>query len=118
MNNAQQEIKNLEEKVVELERTLRLNTEDYHRSVDSLKEDLDVKMQLKDHTIDMGIDEAKKESLKSLTEVQTKNEVLIKENEILTKSFENMGFDIKDMKGILNKLVDGVISKNQIKVIK
>ena len=29
-----------------------------------------------------------------------------------------MGFDVKDMKDILNKLVDGIVSKNEINVIK
>lgn len=38
--------------------------------------------------------------------------------EILEKAFENLGFDVKDMKEILNKLVDGIISKNEINIIK
>lgn len=38
--------------------------------------------------------------------------------EILEKAFENLGFDVKDMKEILNKLVDGLISKNEINVIR
>lgn len=38
--------------------------------------------------------------------------------EILEKAFENLGFDVKDMKDILNKLVDGLIAKNEIKVLK
>jgi hypothetical protein len=41
-----------------------------------------------------------------------------KENEIMTKAFENMGFDVKDMKNILDQLVKGIISKNTINVIK
>jgi len=39
------------------------------------------------------------------------------ECDILNKAFENMGFDVKDMKEILGKLVDGIISKNEIKLI-
>ncbi len=38
--------------------------------------------------------------------------------EILEKAFENMGFDVKDMKGILDKLVDGLISKNEVRIVK
>lgn len=37
---------------------------------------------------------------------------------ILTKAFENLGFDVKDMKEILNKLVDGIVSKNTIQLVK
>ena len=44
--------------------------------------------------------------------------VLESENAILKEGFKNMGFDVKDMKNILDKLVEGVISKNEINVIK
>ena len=37
---------------------------------------------------------------------------------ILEAAFKNMGFDVKDMKEILGKLVDGVVSKNKINLIK
>lgn len=50
--------------------------------------------------------------------LKEKNAVLLKEVEILTKAFENMGFDVKDMKEILGKLVDGIVSKNTINVVK
>lgn len=50
--------------------------------------------------------------------LREKNAVLTKEVEILEKAFENMGFDVKDMKEILNKLVDGIVSRNEINVIK
>jgi hypothetical protein len=50
--------------------------------------------------------------------IKEENSVLKKEVEILEKAFENMGFDVKDMKEILNKLVDGIVSKNEINVIK
>lgn len=41
-----------------------------------------------------------------------------KEAEILSKAFSNLGFDVKDMKSILDKLVDGLISKNTIQLVK
>lgn len=50
--------------------------------------------------------------------IKEENAVLKKEVEILEKAFENMGFDVKDMKEILNKLVDGVVSKNTIQLVK
>lgn len=38
--------------------------------------------------------------------------------EILEEAFKNLGFDVKDMRAILDKLVDGLIAKNQIQLIK
>jgi uncharacterized protein (UPF0335 family) len=50
--------------------------------------------------------------------MREKNGIQAKEIEVLTKAFENMGFDVKDMKDILNKLVDGIVSKNTVNVLK
>lgn len=50
--------------------------------------------------------------------IEKENAVLLTKVEILEKAFENMGFDVKDMKEILNKLVDGLIAKNEIKLVK
>lgn len=46
------------------------------------------------------------------------NAKLKAENELYVKAFDNMGFDVKDMKEILNKLVDGLVAKNAINLIK
>jgi len=51
-------------------------------------------------------------------ELVIENGILKKEVEILRKAFENMGFDVKDMKDILNKLVDGIVDKNKVQLIK
>ena len=50
--------------------------------------------------------------------LKTENATLKKEVEILNKAFENMGFDVKDMKSILDKLVDGIVSGNKVNIIK
>lgn len=57
--------------------------------------------------------------------VKDENQTLTIENanlkqkvEMYEKAFENLGFDVKDMKEILNKLVDGLISKNTIQLVK
>ena len=52
------------------------------------------------------------------SDLKLKNGVLESENAILKTGFANLGFDVKDMKSILNKLVEGIISKNEINVIK
>lgn len=48
---------------------------------------------------------------------EKENSKLKSENKILTKAFENMGFDVKDMKDILNKLADAVVAKQEVKLI-
>ena len=75
---------------------------------------------------DLKISELKEESeAKTATAVKENNLDLQQERntykarcEILEKAFENLGFDVKDMKDILNKLVDGLIAKNEIKILK
>lgn len=55
---------------------------------------------------------------KQISELTVKTQTQAKEIEMYTKAFENLGFDVKDMKDILNKLVDGLIAKNEIKLVK
>ena len=55
---------------------------------------------------------------KETLELQIENNKLKSKAEVLENAFESLGFDVKDMKDILNKLVDGIVSKNEIKVIK
>lgn len=73
---------------------------------------------IRENEINLKIQEANKSYRDENYQLKLKNGILEKEVEILTKAFENMGFDVKDMKDILNKLVDGIISKNEIKLIK
>jgi uncharacterized protein (UPF0335 family) len=55
---------------------------------------------------------------KQVSELDIETQTQAKEIEMYTKAFENLGFDVKDMKDILNKLVDGLIAKNEIKLVK
>ena len=80
----------------------------------------------KDHEILIKREEAKQEAKlieataklnKEIQELTISKNNSEKECEILTKAFENLGFDVKDMKSILDKLVDGLIAKNQIQMI-
>lgn len=71
-----------------------------------------------ENEIVVKISQATADKEKENAKIREENSVLKKEVEILTKAFENMGFDVKDMKEILNKLVDGLISKNQIHLVK
>jgi hypothetical protein len=46
------------------------------------------------------------------------NGVLKKEVEILNKAFESMGYDVKDTKEIIGKLVEALATKNTVNVLK
>lgn len=75
---------------------------------------------------DRKISELEKENAAKITTAVKENNLDLQQErntykarcEILEKAFENLGFDVKDMKDILNKLVDGLIAKNEIKVLK
>lgn len=55
---------------------------------------------------------------KEIKELSIKTEIQKSKIEMYEKAFENLGFDVKDMKEILNKLVDGIVSKNTIQLVK
>lgn len=92
--------------------------QDLKRELKLAKEDHDIAIKRKDAEIDLKIQEATKTLEDKLSQITEERNNYKKEVEILTKAFENMWFDVKDMKEILNKLVDGVVSKNTIQVVK
>lgn len=96
-----------ETKVKELEQVIAQNKINFDSEKRILNKELSIK-----------INDSVKEKEAENQKLRTENAVLKKEVEILEKAFENMGFDVKDMKEILNKLVDGIVSKNEINVIK
>ena len=81
------------------------------------KRDYESQIRILKNEQQMRIDEAIKNCRNANRELYTENERLKEQVKILERAFENMGFDVKDMKDILNKLVDGVVAKNEIKVI-
>jgi hypothetical protein len=100
-----------------------------NREIETLKFNLEKEKKDLVYSIDRLKEEAKlsKEMQNSLTEAKIAEKLLEQkleaekakaENQILRKAFENMGFDVKDMKAILDKLVEGLISKNEINVIR
>ena len=56
---------------------------------------------IKENEAHIKINQAVEEKDKEINKVSQENAVLKKEVEILEKAFENMGFDVKDMKEIL-----------------
>jgi len=81
-------------------------------------EDTKILMARKDLECENDVIKSSSEKIAEIAKLTLENGKLTKEVEILTKAFENMGFDVKDMKDILNKLVDGIVTKNTINVVK
>lgn len=52
------------------------------------------------------------------TALKISQETLKNKVEMYEAAFKNLGFDVKDMKEILNKLVDGVVAKGTIQLVK
>lgn len=86
--------------------------------IKEMKREFETDKRILEKELAIKIMEATKTEEKKRVQVEQENAVLKKEVSILEKAFENMGFDVKDMKDILNKLVDGVVAKNEIKVLK
>ncbi len=112
------EVKRLEGEIERLEKLNREDGDDNERRIDNLEKDHEVIMNRKDAEVDVKISAAVKEKDTKIAKLELENGNYKKEVEILTKAFENLGFDVKDMKEILNKLVDGIVSKNTVNVIK
>jgi len=85
---------------------------------DFLKAQYDSKENILRNELQMEIDKNTSSYKKEINSLNIEISTVKKENEILKNAFENMWFDVKDTKEILNKLVDGLIAKNWINIIK
>lgn len=88
------------------------------RQVKNLQEDNKIAIDRIKAEQDIVIQKATKTLEDKIQKLTIESEGYKKEKEILTQAFKNLGFDVKDMKEILNKLVDGIVSKNQIQLVK
>lgn len=112
------EVKRLNEVIGSYQKSELETRKDHEREIDNLEKDHEVVMKRKDAELDVKVSEKAKAQTEKIAKLELENGNYKKEVEILTKAFENMGFDVKDMKEILNKLVDGIVSKNTINVVK
>lgn len=84
----------------------------------NIQDDYETKLKKKDNELELDVYEKTKELRNANDGLRIENNKLKAETDILKKAFENMGFDVKDMKEILNKLVDGIVSKNTVQLVK
>jgi len=128
-NTEKNKITSLEKEVESLRESVIINNLRNSRDVERLKEEYEysltrLKVEHDDEIKSIRFNEEKTIE-KAVIKLKAENDALsiktqtqAKEIEMYTKAFENLGFDVKDMKEILNKLVDGLIAKNEIKLVK
>lgn len=109
---------NLFTKTVEVKVVDETKVRELQAEIKQIKKDFESDRRILDAEFQTKVNKAVEDKDKENNKLKEENAVLRKEVEILEKAFENMGFDVKDMKEILNKLVDGIVSKNEINVIK
>jgi len=107
-----------DEEIAALKKKYDKKIADMIKEEDDKEKDNKIILARKDFEVDNKISAAVKEVTVERDNMKMDLNNKTKEVEILTKAFENLGFDVKDMKDILNKLVDGVVSKNSIQLIK
>lgn len=90
----------------------------FKKEIDNLKKDQEILLTRKEQEVENKIHTATKELKEKLDKLTIENNNNKKEVEIMTTAFKNVGFDVKDMKAILDKLVEGVVSKNTINLVK
>ena len=91
---------------------------EYEEKLKKVEEKWEDKLARLESNQDVSLEEAKSELKKENSQLTIDKAILQKEVAMYEKAFENLGFDVKDMKEILNKLVDGLVSKNQIQLVK
>ena len=112
------EVKRLEEVIRVMKKQEVETKEDHEKEIDNLEKDHEVILKRKEAELDVKMSEKSKTQTEKIAKLELENGNYKKEVEILTKAFENLGFDVKDMKEILNKLVDGLVSKNTVNIVK
>ncbi len=113
----EKEIKELGEIIEGLEKDKETMREDHKREVTNLEADNKVLLDRKEAEVETKVAVATKELNEKIGTLTIEKNNAVQKAEILETAFKNLGFDVKDMKGILNKLVDGLIAKNQIQLI-
>ena len=105
-------------KVVEVKVVDEAKVKQLEAELEQVKKDFASDKRILEAELQTKVNKSVEDKDKENNKLKEENAVLRKEVEILEKAFENMGFDVKDMKEILNKLVDGIVSKNEINIIK
>lgn len=103
-----------DEKTFELKKL----SDEKEMQIQSLKKQLEQNQQKGESDTKNLTDSLKNEYDKASMNVVIERDIANQKVAYLEKAFDTLGFDVKDMKSILDKLVDGLIAKNEINIIK
>lgn len=90
----------------------------YKEKFDKREREIASERKIAENELAMKISQAVQEEKNKNIELEKSLSTAESKNEILEKAFENMGFDVKDMKEIMNKLVEAIVAKSQINLLK
>lgn len=110
--------KELVEEIDGYDRNFQLQEEKHKIEIDRAKDKFDYELARVKANVDTDIATKTKQLNDELSMLTIKSQTNDEKVKMYEKAFENLGFDVKDMKEILNKLVDGLIAKNQIQLVK
>lgn len=108
----------LNDKVNKLEKEIIITEQDHEREISELNKTHEFEKNLAESNKKIEINDLVKAKNDENVLLKNENDVLKKEIEIIEKAFENLGFDVKDMKDILDKLVEGLVAKNEIRLLR
>ncbi len=111
-------IKEYAEKLKEADKRYSEWRAEHETEFSNFRKDQEIILKRKDQEVENKVYEKTSALRVENDKLRVENQNLKKEVDILTKAFENLGFDVKDMKDILNKLVDGIVEKGKIQLIK
>lgn len=117
-NYTHEEVKGLKDSIQSLKTVISDSEAEHKRELTQIRFDNELNIKKLTNDVDEKVAAQVKAMQAKLTESEKNNAVLSKELEVYNKAFENMGMDVKDVKEVVNKLVDGLIAKNEIKLIK
>ncbi len=116
-NSYEIEYKKAQEDITTLKKENRELKADHERDIARTKESHGDELARVMANVDTKITEATNKLTKEVSTLESDKKIALEKVAMYEKAFENLGFDVKDMKDILNKLVDGLVSKNQIQLI-
>ncbi len=115
-------VDSLNQIIASYDRDMKIFKQDYDRAIaqkDREKDEADRRAQVdKDTSVREAVEAVTDKLKQENTTLRIEKERASDRAAMLEKAFENLGFDVKDMKDILSKLVDGLIAKHEINVIK
>lgn len=117
VNDLKNKVSSLENELAKAEKAHTEKVEKLERQLKNDREDHAITLSRKTESVESAVLKATKELNATIQTLTIEKNKFEQEAAILKKAFENLGFDVKDMKDILNKLVDGIVSKNQIQLI-